>query len=76
MTILTQCVLFAWFFNYNLDGSLARLQRLHKCFMSVGWGGKMVPRVKDNNPFDHRGEARFGSELYDTIYKERGVFLT
>ena len=24
----------------------------------------------------HRGLARFGSELYDTIYKERGLNLT
>ena len=32
MTILTQYALSVLFFNYNLDGSLARSQRLHKIF--------------------------------------------
>ena len=32
MTILTQYALSVLFFNYNLDGSLARSQRLHKLF--------------------------------------------
>ena len=35
MTILTQYALSVLFFSYNLDGSLARSQRLHKCIFGI-----------------------------------------